>query len=58
MVPLVLNGLAYSIYSAAIWGSIPYVVAPNSIGTAFGMATAIQNIGLVIAPTIVGYIKD
>jgi nitrate/nitrite transporter NarK len=28
------------------------------VGTAFGIATAIQNIGLTIAPTIVGYIKD
>jgi MFS family permease len=56
--PLVLTGLGYSIYAAAIWGSIPYVVSPNSVGTAFGIATAIQNIGLVLAPTIVGQIKD
>ena len=56
--PLVLTGIGYSIYAAAIWGSIPYVVAPNTVGTAFGITTAIQNIGLVIAPTIVGEIKD
>lgn len=31
---------------------------PNEVGSAFGMATAIQNIGLVIAPTAVGSIKD
>jgi len=51
-------GIGYSIYAAAIWGSVPYVVNPESIGTAFGLTTAIQNIGLVIAPTLVGYIKD
>jgi len=28
LVPLVLVGVAYSIYAAAIWGSIPYVVTP------------------------------
>ena len=28
------------------------------MGSAFGLVTAIQNIGLVIAPTLVGYIKD
>ena len=56
--PLILTGLGYSIYAAAIWGSIPYVVAPNTVGTAFGIATAIQNIGLVLSPTIVGHIKD
>lgn len=56
--PLVLTGVGYSIYAAAIWGSIPYIVDTNSVGTAFGLATAIQNIGLTISPTIVGMIKD
>ena len=56
--PLVFTGIGYSIYAAAIWGSIPYVVSPAATGTAFGLATSIQNIGLCTAPTIVGYIKD
>jgi len=56
--PLVLTGIGYSIYAAAIWGSIPYVVDENVVGSAFGVTTAIQNIGLCIAPTLVGYIKD
>lgn len=58
LVPLCLVGIAYSIYAAAIWGSIPYVVSPHTVGTAFGMCMAIQNIGLSTAPTIVGAIKD
>lgn len=58
MVPLVLTGIGYSIYASAIWGSVPYVVPKKSVGSAFGLATAIQNIGLVIAPTLVGHIKD
>jgi MFS family permease len=56
--PLCLVGLAYSIYAAAIWGSIPYVVLPHTVGTAFGLAMAVQNIGLSFAPSIVAYIKD
>jgi len=56
--PLVVIGVGYSIYASACWGSVPYVVPPNKVGTAFGLTTAIQNIGLVIAPTFVGYIKD
>jgi MFS family permease len=56
--PLILTGIGYSIYASAIWGSVPYVVKANSVGTAFGIATAIQNIGLCIAPLIVGMIKD
>lgn len=56
--PLVLAGIGYSIYASAIWGSVPYVVPKKSVGTAFGLATTVQNIGLVLAPTIVGAIKD
>ena len=52
--PLVLIGFGYSIYAAALWGSIPYVVEAKTIGTAFGVCTAIQNGGMAIAPTIVG----
>lgn len=56
--PLILIGIGYSLYASAIWSSIPYVVEPSATGTAFGITTAIQNIGMVIAPTLVGYIKD
>jgi MFS family permease len=56
--PLILTGIGYSIYASAIWGSVPYVVSENAVGTAFGLATSIQNIGLCTAPTIVGFIKD
>lgn len=51
-------GIGYSIYAAALWGSIPYVVEPRTVGTAFGFCTAIQNAGMAIAPTIVGAIVD
>jgi nitrate/nitrite transporter NarK len=39
--PLVLIGMGYSIYAAALWGSIPYVVDAKTVGTAFGFCTAI-----------------
>jgi MFS family permease len=41
VIPLSLVGVGYSIYAAAIWGSVPYVVASHTVGTAFGLATAI-----------------
>ena len=43
-------GVGFSIYGAAVWGSVPYTVPPQAVGSAFGICTAIQNIGLVIAP--------
>ena len=55
---MILTGIGYSIYASAIWGCVPYVVKPNLVGTAFGLATSIQNIGLCISPLIVGIIKD
>jgi len=39
--PLILVGIGYSIYAAALWGSIPYVVEAKTVGTAFGFCTAI-----------------
>lgn len=57
-IPLVLVGCAYSVYCSAIWGSIPYAVEPRTVGTAYGICTAVQNIGLVVAPTLVGLIKE
>ena len=53
-----LVGIGYSIYAAALWGSIPYVVEAKTVGTAFGICTAIQNIGLSVAPTVGSAIHD
>lgn len=52
VVPLVLLGIGYSVYAAALWGCIPYTVPARLVGTAFGLCTAIQNIGLTISPAL------
>jgi type IV secretory pathway TrbF-like protein len=49
---MILIGIGYSAYAASLWACIPYVVEPKTIGTAFGITTALQNIGLSIGPTI------
>jgi MFS family permease len=53
-----LLGLGYSTYAVVIWGAIPFMVKGHTIGTAFGIATTFQNIGLVVAPPMIGYIID
>jgi len=58
LAPLILVGIGYSIYGAALWGSIPYVVEARTVGTAFGFVTAIQNGGMALAPTIGAIIHD
>ncbi|KAF4321703.1 hypothetical protein BBO99_00001683 [Phytophthora kernoviae] len=52
-VPLVLQGVAYSVFAAALWPSVPYVVQAKHVGTAYGAITAIQNIGLSLFPLAV-----
>ncbi len=51
--PLIAQGVAYSVYAAALWPSIPHVVESSHIGTAYGVTTAIQNMGLTAIPAIV-----
>ena len=54
VVPLVLLGIAYSIYAAALWPSVALVVEPKYAATAYGVVTAVQNLGLAVAPMVIG----
>lgn len=54
ILPLSLLGVGYSVYAAALWGCIPYTVPARLIGTAYGLTTAVQNIGLTISPLVSG----
>jgi len=56
VVPLAGQGLAYTCYAAVIWPSVPLTVAEDSVGTAFGAITAIQNFGLAVFPLIIASI--
>jgi len=58
LIPLIGMGFSYSIYASALWGSIPYVVQPRTIGSAFGVTTALQNAGLTLSPFIIGFELD
>jgi MFS family permease len=55
---LILLGFTYSIYVSALWSSIPYCCKAKQVGTAYGIATAVQNGGLALGPVIVGVIED
>jgi len=47
-------GLTYSIYVAALWPMVPLVVKPQVVGSAYGLCTSVQNIGLALGPLMVG----
>ncbi|MGB9835630.1 MAG: MFS transporter [Candidatus Saccharicenans sp.] len=56
--PMIALGLAFVLVPAAMWPSVPVVVREERTGTAFGLMTAIQNIGLGLFPLLNGFLRD
>jgi MFS family permease len=54
----VLIGIAFSLVPAVLWPSVPYLVEPKRLGTAFGLMTLLQNIGLTIINLAAGALND
>src|SRR5204863_2841746 len=57
-VTTVLVGIAFSLVPAVIWPAVPYLVSPNRLGTAFGLMTMVQAIGLTVFNLVVGALND
>ncbi len=53
VIPLLGQGIAYTLYAAVIWPSVPLTVGEESTGTAFGAITAVQNFGLALFPLLI-----
>ncbi|XP_069503079.1 lysosomal dipeptide transporter MFSD1-like [Ambystoma mexicanum] len=49
-------GITYSFAAASMWPSIPLVVPQATLGTAMGLATSVQMIGIGLSNLIVGHI--
>lgn len=56
--PMIFLGIAFVLVPAAMWPSVPLVVREERTGTAFGLMTAIQNIGLGLFPLLNGFLRD
>lgn len=56
--PMIVLGAAFVLVPAAMWPSVPLVVGKERIGTAFGLMTAIQNVGLLAFPYLNGRLRD
>ena len=57
-IPMIVLGAAFVMVPAAMWPSIPLIVEKNRVGTAFGLTTMIQNIGLALFPWLNGLLRD
>lgn len=55
---MVVLGVAFVLVPAALWPSVPMVVEESRVGTAFGLLTAIQNVGLMVFPKASGWLID
>ncbi|XP_074453524.1 lysosomal dipeptide transporter MFSD1-like isoform X1 [Larus michahellis] len=49
-------GITYSFAAASMWPSIPLVVPQATLGTAMGLATSVQMVGVGLSNLIVGHI--
>lgn len=54
--PMIGQGIAYSLYAAVLWPSVPLTVSKQYTGTAFGVITSIQNMGLALFPLVIAAI--
>ncbi|MBN1884726.1 MAG: MFS transporter [Candidatus Krumholzibacteriota bacterium] len=51
-------GAAFVLVPAAMWPSVPLIIPENRVGTAFGLMTMLQNIGLGLFPWLSGRLRD
>ncbi|XP_033963992.1 lysosomal dipeptide transporter MFSD1 [Pseudochaenichthys georgianus] len=49
-------GVTYSFAAASMWPSIPLVVPQATLGTAMGLATSVQMVGIGVSNLVVGHI--
>jgi MFS family permease len=57
-VPMSMMGIAFSLIPAVMWPSVAYVVEESRHGTAYGLMTMCQNIGLTIFNFVIGWAND
>jgi MFS family permease len=58
MVPMSLMGIAFSLIPAVMWPSVAYIVDQKKLGTAYGLMTMIQNMGLFGFNVLIGWAND
>lgn len=51
-------GVAFSLVPAVLWPAVPYLVAASRLGTAYGLMTMLQNIGMMVVNLAAGALND
>jgi MFS family permease len=55
---MVLLGLSFTLVPAALWPAVPRIVDERRVGTAYGIMTWVQSLGLLVFPYLAGRITD
>jgi MFS family permease len=58
VIAMSIMGMAFALVPAAMWPSLPYIITESRLGSAYGLMTMIQNVGLTIYPYIIGWARD
>lgn len=58
LVTMAMMGTAFSLIPAVMWPSVAYLVEQSKLGTAYGLMTMIQNIGLAGFNLLIGWAND
>lgn len=58
LVTMAMMGLAFSLTPAVMWPSVAYLVDQSKLGTAYGLMTMVQNVGLVGFNLVIGWAND
>lgn len=57
-ITILVLGASFSLVPAALWPSVPKLVEPKIIGSAYALIFWIQNIGLWLFPLLIGKVLD
>lgn len=58
VIPMAVMGISFSLIPAVMWPSVAYLVEQSKLGTALGLMTMIQNIGLAGFNFLIGWSND
>lgn len=58
IIPMAMMGIAFSLVPAVMWPSVAIIVDSSKLGTAYGLMTMIQNIGLFGFNLLIGFAND
>jgi MFS family permease len=58
LVPMAVMGIAFSLIPAVMWPAVAYLVEQPKLGTAYGLMTMIQNVGLFGFNLLIGWSND